>query len=234
MTDLCRARDATRIIKNAGRISWKRVQAVFCDMRVLQAETNVIHYSAAISVLFGHWPLALAFLEHCSQDTVSFNAMLGVFAKNAMWQVALDMLCRQDSIDSAIDVDVVSYSTVVSACEKAGRWRAAMGVLALMSAKTTRPSLVTFSTILSSCGKAGEWAKGLTCLTEMRRQLSEPNLITLNSAITLCDRSFQWQAALFTASWLGCQSLNPDDITCRAAMSACQKAIIMSIAADVR
>ena len=188
----------------------------------MELEINMIHCSAAISMLSAQWDMALALLDSKAHqaDTVSCNAMLRVYAKNVLWQPALDMLW---GLQAGGNVDVVSYSTAISACERASRWSAALGVLAQMSAFATRPNVFTYSTLLSTCGKAEKWAVALTCLDGMLPHFMQPNLITFNSAITSCDRGLQWHLALLSASTLSGKSLDTDAISCRAAMSACQK-----------
>ena len=197
-------------------------------MLLLQTEVNVIHCSAAISALSAQWPLALIFLELAGAlasaqgdvDSVSFNAMLGVYAKNSMWQAALAALdlCKEENVD----VDVVGFSTAMRASEQASCWIVALAILEEMFASVTRPNAVTYGTLVSACGKAAEWAAAFACL-DIQRRSAEPNLITLNAAITSCDRGLQWQAALDFTSWLGSHSAKPDDVTRRASMSACQK-----------
>eukprot|EP00439_Symbiodinium_sp_Y106_P034016 s4181_g4.t1 len=229
MTDFSRSRNATPVMQKLRLGRWRKVQAVFEEMRALQTEVNVIHCSAAISALSGQWPLALVFLELAvalasaqgDADSVSFNAMLGVYAKNSMWQAALAALdlCIKESVD----VDVVGFSTAMRASEQASCWIVALEILDEMFASMTRPNAVTYSTLVSACGKAGKWAAAFACLDHMERRSSEPTLITLNAGVTSCDRGLQWQVALDFRSWLGSHSAKPDDVTCRASMSACQK-----------
>ncbi len=49
--------------------------------------------------------------------------------------------------------NVITYSSLISACEKAGRWQLALELLDEMHRDNCKPNTVTFNALLSACAQ---------------------------------------------------------------------------------
>ena len=62
-------------------------------------------------------------------------------------QIFEDMLAR------GCERNVITYSSLVSACEKAGRWQLALELLDSMHRDACKPNAVTFNALISACAQ---------------------------------------------------------------------------------
>ena len=49
--------------------------------------------------------------------------------------------------------NVITYSSLVAACEKAGRWQLALELLEEMHRDNCKPNVVTFNSLIAACGQ---------------------------------------------------------------------------------
>ena len=54
---------------------------------------------------------------------------------------------------TAIQRDIISFSAVISACEKATEWQQAIGFIDVMPEFRIEPNLIAFNAAISSCEK---------------------------------------------------------------------------------
>lgn len=50
---------------------------------------------------------------------------------------------------------MITYSALISACEKAGQWQAALDLFERMQAEGCPPNVITFNSIITACGQVG-------------------------------------------------------------------------------
>jgi pentatricopeptide repeat protein len=48
--------------------------------------------------------------------------------------------------------NVITYSSLIAACEKAGRWQMALDLLEEMHRDGCKPNVVTFNSVIAACG----------------------------------------------------------------------------------
>jgi pentatricopeptide repeat domain-containing protein 1 len=48
---------------------------------------------------------------------------------------------------------VITYSSLISACEKAGRWELALQMFARMYQEGCRPNTITFNSLITACAQ---------------------------------------------------------------------------------
>ena len=58
---------------------------------------------------------------------------------------------------------VITYSSLISACEKAGEWRLALQLLEEMRREGCNPNVISYNSLITACAQ-GVWASGLGCL----------------------------------------------------------------------
>ena len=121
------------------------------------------------------------------------------------WECALSLLRRMK--ESHLQVDPQTYSSVISACEAAGQWQRALGVLrSMMKTKEqatddySRLNLYCFNAAVSACEKGGAWVEALELYYRMKDKggAVTPNFVTLNSLLVALDTAGQKELAQST------------------------------------
>ena len=59
----------------------------------------------------------------------------------------------QDMVQRGCERNVITYSSLVAACEKAGRWQLALELLEEMHRDNCKPNVVTFNSLIAACGQ---------------------------------------------------------------------------------
>lgn len=83
-------------------------------------------------------------------DTVAFNT--AVAACGSDWRRALALLKRAQNA-----ADVITFSSAIAACEKAGEADTALALLRVMETSGPAPNVVTYNAALSACAKGQNW-----------------------------------------------------------------------------
>lgn len=78
----------------------------------------------------------------------------------------------------------LTYSAIISACEKGRNWKLAGSLLPL----TSQRDVITVSSLLSTFQQADQWEEGLCQLSLMRIRDIRPNAFSINSLLaSRCD-----------------------------------------------
>ena len=114
------------------------------------------------------------------------------------WECALSLLRRMK--EDGLQADPQTYSSVISACETAGEWQRALGVLRDMMSSNlgfSRLNLYCFNAAISACEKGGAWVEGLELYHRMMHKGGKirPNFVTLNCMIIALDKADQKELA---------------------------------------
>ncbi|CAK0831140.1 unnamed protein product, partial [Prorocentrum cordatum] len=129
---------------------WQRALALLSEMREAKLEPNVISYNAGISACKKgeQWQRALALLSEMREtklepNVISYNAGISACEKGEQWQRALALLSEMreaklkgeqwqralallsEMREAKLELDVISYSAGISACEKGEQWQRA-------------------------------------------------------------------------------------------------------------
>ncbi|CAK9118636.1 unnamed protein product, partial [Durusdinium trenchii] len=133
--------------------------------------------------------------------------------------------------------DIVTYSSGISACEKAARWTEALSVLEMAD-------VIAFNAAISALEKAGRWEAVFSVFNTMSMIEIQPDLISMNAArqphqksrallgsgvvpysaaVSACGWASKWQEAMSLLEELVCL-WKPDVIAFCAAISACERA----------
>lgn len=118
------------------------------------------------------------------------------------WECALALLRRMR--EDGIVPDVATYSATISACESAGEWQRALGVLqAMMNDEDDLDNdqsllnLYCFNAAISACEKGHAWVEALE-LYERMLEIGgsvQPNVVTLNSLLESLENAGQKELA---------------------------------------
>lgn len=119
------------------------------------------------------------------------------------WECSLSLLRRMR--EEGLVPDVTAYSASISACESAGEWQRALGILQMMmdddsSLDESDNSLLNrycFNAAISACEKGNAWVEALELYERMMDTGGPilPNAVTLNSLLEALDKAGQKELA---------------------------------------
>ena len=80
---------------------------------------------------------------------------------------------------------MITYSSLISACEKSGEWRLALQFFEECLKDGCRPNVITFNSLITACAQGARPAPGV-CRADVPSDTvkSLPNVITLNPFVT--------------------------------------------------
>ncbi|CAJ1420432.1 unnamed protein product [Effrenium voratum] len=173
---------------------------------------DAVSHNAAISACekVGAWEQALDLLQDLRRlgllSTLSFNAAISACARTFRWDLAL--LLREDLASCGLQPDLITYSSLISACEKGLVWRRALAIFSELSwgedpgtgkREGIKPDLVLCNAVISACEKGQQWEKALWLVMTLRKLGPSPDAVSYSAAISACSKSaWPWALWLFT------------------------------------
>ena len=202
------------------------VELVLQCMEDVRVDTNVFHYSVAItaSEKTGDWPLALHFLATMHEMSIeaneySYSAAISALEKGGEWQLALWLL--RQMCDHQLFPNEVTYGASITSCARGGNWIAALGLLVELLDRGLQLNVIATSAAITACEKASQWQAAINLLKLMDKKMVDPDCICFSSAISACEKSGCWELALALLQGMHDSFLTPDTGTFNAGISAC-------------
>jgi len=115
------------------------------------------------------------------------------------WECALALLRRMN--EDGLKPDIQTLSSCISACEAAGQWQRALGVLQSMIDENSNDeqflNLFCFNSAISACEKGGAWVEALEIYERMISYggLLQPNFVTLSALVLALSNAGQKELA---------------------------------------
>jgi pentatricopeptide repeat domain-containing protein 1 len=97
---------------------------------------------------------------------------------------------------AGVQPTVITYSALISACEKGAQWQRAVEVFEEMKAAGVQPTVITYSALISACEKGGQWERAVAVFEEMKAAGVQPDVITFNPLINVLWRGGQRRTAV--------------------------------------
>ena len=91
---------------------------------------------------------------------------------------------------------MITYTTLISCCQRAGQWVRAMNVFWEMEEAGVAADLKAYNSVISACARGGRWENAWEVVGTMRRCRVQPNARTYNALISACERAGQPHRAL--------------------------------------
>eukprot|EP00913_Durusdinium_trenchii_P010973 g10299.t1 len=219
-------RKCTAALRQLGRSAkWSEAISILQQLHQHGPTPNLITYNATLNVCAKarRWNEALKLLQNCMAlrlaDTQSYNTVLergadrhrvqvidqGLLAgyeKRFQWQQAI-----QAAFHQGIRLDVISYNSLTSACEKGQQWQAALAL---------------FSQMQQERSHVQRWSLVICLLSDMHHKLLQPNVITYSAAASACEKGHRWAEVLELLGQMDSEDLQPNVITFTAAVRACE------------
>lgn len=126
----------------------------------------------------------------------TYHTLVRSFTAMQQWQKALEALSW---MNKAGDASLTAgMSELVTLCEQAGQWEAALAVgSSLMESGTHLFSAQTSMALLFACAKGAQWAFAMRLFAAQLHDVRvDPHPLALCAAMQACVSAKQWQAAL--------------------------------------
>ena len=166
------------------------------------------------------WQEAFAWLFHfCSAalevNEIVYNSLLTVNSADASsrWRSSL---CILDVLKVQLRKDVVSFNTLLTACDRSKDWRTALIVFRHCQQDSVETTTVSIGASISACQRSTRWQKALD-ISVQRGKYVMSNVLR-NSLISACTTAGAWQHAMTLAAGYAGQNLRFDHFTMNALM----------------
>lgn len=194
---------------------WEHAVALFTCSRAHDVQVGEGLIMAIVSACdkSGEWERALSWLARASQlglglaSGVAINAGLSACARASQWACTLALLATlrwprspaASDAGPAVSTDPmcspgwparssVSYTTAISACERASLWLRCLSLLDEMWSVELVPELTDYRCTVRACGHGGQWQTAMGLLATMRcRRLSDRRGSVWSAATWACE-----------------------------------------------
>ncbi|CAJ1038403.1 Pentacotripeptide-repeat region of PRORP/PPR repeat/Pentatricopeptide repeat domain [Leishmania shawi] len=150
---------------------------------------------------------------------------LNSFARFGNWEGALQTF-EQMQQSNLVRRNVFHYTTVLTACTRAGQMDAAMTVFRQMKVNQVTPNVYTYTTLINGCANAKNLDLALRIFAEMRLVEVPPNVKTMTALISVCSRCGQWKKGFQVLDQCEELFIAPNALTYTAAMDGCRRACV--------
>ncbi|CAE8682311.1 unnamed protein product, partial [Polarella glacialis] len=228
---------------------WVRALQLLRRGAGLEIDAVACNAAATACERAGHWPAALELLQasrllsgSASLSLVACSVAASCWRAASSWAAAVQLL--QEAQVVKVEVNVVVWGAVVSACERSGKWQPALELLTELRQQGLALNAVLCASALDACGKAALWQPALSILSQIRQQQRQQQqqqqqqhrssgftwgaasakdsmLIACSSSVSACERSSQWERALALLELARLDGARPNVVLLAAAVSAC-------------
>lgn len=157
---------------------------------------------------------------------------LNALARVGNWEGAKAAVQRVEEAN-LVQLNVFHYTTVISACGKAGQLDEALSVLNTMRGKNVEPNVYTYTALINACSGPQRIDVALRLYAEMRLKGVLPNVKTMTALVATCSRCGRWEKAFQVLKECEEQMVPPNVITYTAAMDGCRRAGVCQPAIDL-
>ncbi len=189
-------------------------------MSIFPASKEVLHerlrdYHQAISKC-KTWHKAMMLFKTLEQQNlevncITYNATLGALSSSFRWQHAMNLLMDLES------ADVVSFTSTMSAFQRANCWTLAIWNLEMLRQAAVEPNQISYAAILS--GKA--WRQAVELFAEQFVVRVQPNVISYGTLMCVYETAMVWKDALQALQVLESLNIQPNSPIFRASIGAC-------------
>ncbi|CAE7947594.1 unnamed protein product, partial [Symbiodinium sp. KB8] len=118
--------------------------------------------------------------------------------------------------------DLVTYTSMISACDKAHRPDWALELLHDLQGSDLQTDTVAYNAAIGACEKEARWESSILLFAKMAQRFLEASLLTRNSVLGCCQSAGQWQWALhLLTEWSASEEV--DLISYNSTMAACER-----------
>ena len=193
---------------------------------------------ASVNMVASTYRAALAAFAKC-RDVQSASELLADMALEGeqLPTYSCNLLLAADSAkafdffeqlrEQKLEPNVVSFSTVISACQKQEDAAAALDLLASMDRSHIVPNTITYSSAISACERAHWTELALSLFHSMQRVDLQADCICYNSVISACEKGKRAETALDLLETMRATRVQTTGVTYSAVISACDKCSLL-------
>ncbi|KNA08900.1 hypothetical protein SOVF_158580 [Spinacia oleracea] len=183
------------VVKWVGQSSWQRALEVFEWLNLRHWYSPNARMLATILAVLGkanQEGLAVEIFmraESSAGNTVQvYNAMMGVYARNARFSKVQEMLSLMR--ERGCEPDLVSFNTLINARLKSGPLGPNLGMELLNEVRKSgmRPDAITYNTLISACSRESNLQEAIKVYGDMEANNCQPDLWTYNAMISVFAR----------------------------------------------
>lgn len=167
-------------------------------MELLKMAPNEYHLSALIQACrkVGQWEMALGLYERLpmygiKENHVISNCMLSTLIEASQYSVAYEIFDRMKMLGIH---SVFSYSILMSAFEREGKWEKAIEVYEGMGRDNIQPNTVIFNSVLKACLRHGQFQRVFDLFNKSSSRVPS-DAITYSLVITALGQLGDFNAA---------------------------------------
>ena len=174
-------------------------QAAICQLQRMEQyglPLDIISCGATLSACEKgcQWKLALNLgaSPALSQSSHVQNSCLAASAKASEWKMVFQS--SHTLLQKRGQLDVLSCSSALHACDSASRWQRAVHTFSIMKTRGPHPNVVSYSSAISAVSaslRGGEWA--LQALTDLSTSRLQANAICFNAVVSACSTASLWR-----------------------------------------
>jgi pentatricopeptide repeat domain-containing protein 1 len=156
---------------------WRRAAEVFENFSQRGVSPNTVAYNQFISTMgaSGKWDLAMSAFEEMkakvkeardeqARDAAASRQRSSSNDKN------INNNRNNNSNSSIPKPDVITFGALISALERGGQWRLALGVFDEMQASGVKPSVQVYTSVLNACERGGQWDRAAGLFAQLEAQ----------------------------------------------------------------
>eukprot|EP00435_Cladocopium_sp_Y103_P025163 s1174_g6.t1 len=180
---------------------------------------DIITYSAAAVAMKtqnSHWSWGFHLLSRLSMallraDIIMQNTVISAMGADQWW-LATSLLERL-----LYNCTLITYNSVLNACEKSGQWNRALRVFT-QALEHFKVDAFSYSAAVSACEKGLAWTRALHL--EQSMAPVPQNLLCYNGTLSACEKSSHWEFALHSFLQRINRPLKVDGFTLNALLGA--------------
>ncbi|CAK9117750.1 unnamed protein product [Durusdinium trenchii] len=112
---------------------------------------------------------------------------------------------------SKITPNLISFNTVLAACEKSGRWISAQQVLRQMNENALPPDRRSWTSLVACFSRGSKWMEAHGTIQELRQMRLQQDMMIIGAAASAYQRGHQWLFAMEVFSQVLSLNLQPDE-----------------------
>lgn len=205
--------------------SEKKWRQVLSTLSSATCPLDTINGNIAITALgrCGRSREAVALLERMRRlgiaNTVSYNACIDACRFDQ--QEALRLF--EEAQQSNLKLDLVTFTSTIVTCAKAGDWDKAMQLLGQMRRNNLEPDVYVYNAILDAAADLGQFERTISLMADMREHGLQPSIMSHNIHLKSLSRGGDWKRAVKVQSQMKQDGLLPDVVSYGIAIGSCAK-----------
>ncbi|CAE7494707.1 unnamed protein product [Symbiodinium sp. CCMP2456] len=190
------------------------------ELKASGVQLDVLAFNVTIAACSRstQWRQALSLLHELQSsctlapDAASFSGAGSSLVRAALWEQALALPVPR--------LNVVSFGTLLAACEKGARWEEALQLLQHMRRLQIQATAIAMNSAIGACGRGERWESALQLYAELVEGGADAGNRTQSALMTSLARGAQWTQAIHMLQ----QMSSPNIVVHTATAEACARA----------